>query len=56
MQCFDPNSTACASQSVGAANQLFATLIQTVLAAQCSISPPELWPKDYGRKALHKGL
>ncbi len=38
----------CASQSVGLANQLFATLFQTLLTAQCSISPPEMWPDDYG--------
>ena len=38
----------CDAQSVGVANQLFATLIQTLLATQCSISPPEMWPEDYG--------
>ncbi|XP_055309378.1 glucose dehydrogenase [FAD, quinone]-like [Sitodiplosis mosellana] len=40
----------CAAQSVGAANQLFGLLIQTLLAAQCSISPPDFWPEDYGEK------
>lgn len=43
----------CASQSVGTANQLFVSLIQTLLAAQCSISPP--WPQDYGPVALEHG-
>lgn len=41
----------CAAQSVGLANQLFTTLFQTLLAAQCSISPPEMWPDDYGKIA-----
>lgn len=45
----------CASHSVGPANQLFGLLIQTILAAQCSISPPNLWPEDYGEKFLEKG-
>ncbi|XP_031636392.1 glucose dehydrogenase [FAD, quinone]-like [Contarinia nasturtii] len=40
----------CAAQSVGAVNQLFGLLIQSILAAQCSISPPEFWPEDYGAK------
>lgn len=46
----------CAAQSVGPANQLFISLIQTLLAAQCSISPPEMWPRDYGEIALKNGL
>lgn len=46
----------CAATSVGTANQLFVSLIQTVLAAQCSISPPEMWPKNYGKIARKKGL
>lgn len=45
----------CASHSVGPANQLFGILIQTLLAAQCNISPPEMWPKDYGPTAIEKG-
>lgn len=46
----DSITTQCASQSVGPANQVFSLLIQTILAAQCSISPPDLWPEDYGEK------
>ncbi|XP_053671517.1 glucose dehydrogenase [FAD, quinone]-like [Anopheles nili] len=46
----------CATQSVGPANQLFALLVQTILAAQCTISPPDMWPKDYGPTALARGL
>lgn len=46
----------CARQSVGTANQLFTNLIQTLLAVQCTISPPEMWPKDIGKLALEKGF
>ncbi|XP_055296035.1 glucose dehydrogenase [FAD, quinone]-like isoform X2 [Sitodiplosis mosellana] len=45
-------SSQCSAQSVGPANHLVTTLIQTLLAVQCSISPPEMWPKDYGETAL----
>jgi choline dehydrogenase len=46
----------CSAQSIGAANNLFGLLLQTLIAAQCSISPPEKWPADYGQTALEKGL
>lgn len=46
----------CAAQSVGPANQLFGLLIQTILAAQCAISPKDMWPKDYGPTALEQGI
>lgn len=42
----------CAARSVGTANQLFIQLIQSITAAHCSISPPDLWPEDYGSRAL----
>lgn len=45
----------CAAQSVGPANQLFGLLIQTILAAQCAISPKDMWPKDYGPTAVEQG-
>lgn len=45
----------CAAQSVGPANQLFSALIQTLLAVYCSISPPEMWPEDFGLTALENG-
>lgn len=45
----------CAAQSVGAANNLFSNLIKTLLAVQCSLSPAEMWPKDYGRVAKEHG-
>uniref|UniRef100_A0A2M4ALF8 Putative glucose dehydrogenase fad quinone n=1 Tax=Anopheles triannulatus TaxID=58253 RepID=A0A2M4ALF8_9DIPT len=46
----------CAAQSVGPANQLFGLLLQTILAAQCTISPPDMWPKDYGPTAVARGF
>lgn len=42
-------------QSVGAANQLFSNLVQTILAVQLSLSPPEMWPLDYGEVAKQYG-
>lgn len=45
----------CAAQSVGPANQLFGLLVQTILAAQCAISPKDMWPKDYGPTAVQQG-
>lgn len=48
----DSTITQCASQSVGPVNQLFGLLIKTILAAQCSISPPNLWPEDYGAQFI----
>lgn len=45
----------CAARSVGVVNGLFATLIQTIIAAQCGVSPPEKWPMDYGPTALENG-
>lgn len=41
--------------STGQASQLLVSLIQTLLAAHCSISPPDMWPEDYGKVALEKG-
>lgn len=51
----DYGATQCAAQSIGPANQLFALLIQTIIAAKCAISPPELWPQDYAARALEHG-
>lgn len=52
----DSAITQCASQSAGPANQLFGLLIKTILAAQCSISAPDLWPEDYGEKFIETSL
>lgn len=37
----------CTAQSTGAGGRVFLSLIQTLIAAQCSISPREMWPPDY---------
>lgn len=46
----------CVSQSAGAANQLLGVFIQTIFAANCNISAPDQWPKDYGPTAVKKGI
>lgn len=48
-------STQCFAHSVGVANSLFVSMIQTLLLAQCSISPSSMWPTDYGKIAKKKG-
>lgn len=48
-------SPQCAAQSVGVTNQLAVSLIQSILAAYCMISPPKYWPNDYGKEALENG-
>lgn len=40
----------------GASTQLFQMLLQTIIQAQCSISPPDLWPKDFGPTVIEKGI
>lgn len=45
----------CTGQSIGPANQLFSLLMQTLIQAQCSISPPNSWPKDYLPIAMENG-
>lgn len=45
----------CAAQSVGATNGLFGLLVQTLMAAQCALTPPDRYPKDYGPTAFEKG-
>lgn len=49
-------ATQCSSHSIGPANDLFAALIQALLAAQCALSPSDKWPTDYGPQALEKGI
>ncbi|GAB0093756.1 glucose dehydrogenase [Sergentomyia squamirostris] len=46
----------CGNYSAGPTNQLITLLIHTVLNAQCNLSPPEMWPEDYGKKVLATGL
>lgn len=45
----------CAARSVGPANQAFMQLIQTILAAHCSLPQPGLWPDDHGPIAAKSG-
>lgn len=52
----DGDAAQCSTNSVGVANQLFGLLIQTILTAQCSISPPNFWPEDYGEKLSVAGV
>lgn len=49
-------TSSCSNQSVGPVNELFSLLVQTVLTAQCAISPPSIWPRDYGPTAVQYGL
>lgn len=37
----------CSSQGVGVAQNLFLTLLQTLVQNQCSIASQNEWPKDY---------
>lgn len=48
-------SSTCSAPSIGPANQLFASLVQTILATQCAISPSSLWPEDYGASVFENG-
>lgn len=38
----------CAATSVGAGAQFLLGTINALVASFCAISPPSLWPKDYG--------
>lgn len=51
--CISPD---CAAQSVGAGNQLFLALIQTILTTQCSLSPADKWPRDCGGAQAYEGV
>lgn len=46
----------CASSSVASANQIFISLVQTLAAAQCAISSPDMWPEDYGEVVEKNGI
>lgn len=43
-------------RSTGVENQLYQSIMQTMETSQCSISPPEYWPRDYGETALNEGI
>lgn len=46
----------CALQSAGFTNIYFNLLLQTIIQAQCNLSPPEKWPNDFGPSAIKNGL
>lgn len=50
------NVTMCQHSNVGPVNQLFTTLIQTILAAQCALVRESVWPENYGPTAVKEGL
>ncbi|GAB0093741.1 hypothetical protein DMENIID0001_089150 [Sergentomyia squamirostris] len=60
MECFN---LPCAAQSTGIVNQfrrlpskVITLLFNSLLASQCSLSPPEMWPEDYGDIAVERGF
>lgn len=46
--------SSCVIQSLNSPN-LFAGILQTILAAQCAISSPDNWPVDYGSTVWNHG-
>ncbi|XP_055698398.1 glucose dehydrogenase [FAD, quinone]-like [Phlebotomus papatasi] len=53
MDCLTPP---CANNSIGVANQYLALVLNYLTLSQCSISPSELWPTDYGDIAINNGF
>lgn len=51
----DTIASPCQAQGLGTSNQIFGLLLQTILATQCSISPPSMWPKDQLSQGLENG-
>lgn len=45
----------CQSESLGSVNQLFSSLLSTILTAQCLLSPTSMWPDNYGSKISKDG-
>lgn len=46
----------CSTLSTGAVTQYMSLLLNYLSASQCSLSPSEMWPIDYGEIALKKGV
>ncbi|XP_055698394.1 glucose dehydrogenase [FAD, quinone]-like [Phlebotomus papatasi] len=53
MDCLTPP---CANNSIGVANQFLPLVLNYLTLSQCSISPSELWPTDYGDIAINNGF
>ncbi|XP_059617449.1 glucose dehydrogenase [FAD, quinone]-like [Phlebotomus argentipes] len=53
MECF---SSSCPDLSVGAVNTYLSLLFSYLSISQCSLSPPEMWPRDYGEVVIRKGF
>ncbi|XP_055842561.1 glucose dehydrogenase [FAD, quinone]-like [Episyrphus balteatus] len=49
-------SNNCMQQNLDFGNPLVSTLLHNLLAAQCAISAPDIWPKDYGPTYIEKGV
>lgn len=50
-----PQGSCMQNTDIGVGNQLISVLIRTILAAQCALTPKDMWPQDYGVTALEKG-
>lgn len=46
----------CMSQSVGVASNLAQSFFGVLMASYCNISNSNIWPEDYGPKALQSGI
>lgn len=46
----------CPSQGVGLAQNLFLTLLQTLVQNHCSIASQTAWPRDYDAEAASKNI
>lgn len=44
----DSISSPCPGHTTGAAGQLFTMLMQSIMAAPCNLSNPNMWPDDFG--------
>lgn len=47
---FPQCTTNCTVPTVGVVPHLFSTLISSLMVAQCSIAPKDMWPKDVGEE------
>jgi hypothetical protein len=47
-------SQQCAANSYGASNSFATLLLQTIIAAQCSLIPDGFWPKNSGQSIKYR--